>query len=286
MKTKSFVRYVFPSAFLLRVILLAIFILATLSSGLNRAEANSRIFSVNELSDCPPADRFHGRLGLFAKNLSTGQTLVVNPDEVFAAASTIKVPVSVAVYRHFYPQADLVTRRVYDNAIELMLAISENDYFADLLDEMEESIGPETVRQHFAKLGMHNTRIRDPLAREAYGYSNVTSARDMAIFFEQLYLGRLASPDKTAFMLNAMANSIFVEELPRYMQTRRVIHKIGELDDVLADVGVVEGKRGAVLISIFTETPLETEYASDQIAAIAACLYERLTGESTAWNAP
>ena len=87
-------------------------------------------------------------------------------------------------------------------------------------------------------------------------------------------------------MLEGLSHSIFPDELARHMQDRRVFHKIGELDDVLADVGIVEGTNGPVLISIFTETPLEGDYASDYIAAVSACVYSRLTGETTAWKRP
>lgn len=235
---------------------------------------------------CPLAGKFQGTVGVYAKNLKTGQTAVLNPDDIFAAASTIKVPVSVIVYRHFYDRADPASRDVYDTGVELMMTISDNDYFANFLDEIEEAIGPEKIRQHFATLGITRTTIRDDKARQAFGYSNVTTARDMGLIFEQFYLGNLISAEKTSFMNNALANTIFPDELPRYMQNRRVMHKIGELDDVLADVGIVEGSTGPVLISIFTETPIDIDYASDYIAAMSACVYTKLTGEPTAWKGP
>jgi hypothetical protein len=68
------------------------------------------------------------------------------------------------------------------------------------------------------------------------------------------------------------------------MQERKVIHKIGEQDDILADVGIIEGPNGSILISIFTETPQDGDFASDYIVAISACLYSRLSGEQTAWK--
>ena len=236
--------------------------------------------------NCPLTEKFQGVVGLYAKNLKTGQLAILNPDKVFAAASTIKVPVSVIVYRHFYDQASPATRNVYDTGVELMMTISDNDYFAEFLDEIEEIIGPDNIRQHFAQLGMSRTTIRDPKARSAFGYSNVTSPRDMGLFFEQLYLGNLLDAEKTEFMKNALANTIFNDELPRYLQDRRILHKIGELDDVLADVGIVESPDGPILISIFTETPLDVDYASDYIAAMSACVYNLLTGEAVAWKSP
>ena len=233
---------------------------------------------------CPFADRFNGYVGIYAKNLETGRTYTLNADQVFAAASTIKVPVSVVMYQQFYDQADFWDQIADDVGVELMMLISDNEYFAVFLDEIEEKIGPEKIRVLFADLGMTSTTIRDAKARELYGYSNITTARDMAVLFERLYRGGLIRPEKRDFMLDAMAHSIFPDEMARYLQDRRVMHKIGDLDDVLADVGIVEGPGGPVLISIFTETRLEQDYASDYIAAISACLYTALSGNSTSWS--
>ena len=233
---------------------------------------------------CRFADGFKGYVGIYAKNLETGRTYTLNENQVFAAASTIKVPVSVVMYQQFYDQADFWDQLAYDVGVELMLLISDNEYFAVFLDEIEEKIGPEKIRVLFADLGMTSTTIRDAKARELYGYSNITTARDMAVLFERLYRGGLIRPEKRDFMLDAMAHSIFPDEMARYLQDRRVMHKIGDLDDVLADVGIVEGPGGPVLISIFTETRLEQDYASDYIAAISACLYTALSGNSTSWS--
>ena len=232
---------------------------------------------------CTLATQFIGSVGVYAKNLKTGQTVSCNADQVFAAASTIKVPVSVIVYNHFYKDADKTQQHEYDAGVELMMTISDNDYFADFLDEIEDKMGAEVIRQNFAKIGLTQTTIRDSQARQTHGYSNTTTAKDMALFFEQLYAGKLLPPDKTQFMTAALSHTIFPDELARYMQDRHVLHKIGELDNVLADVGIVEGPHGPILISIFTETDLDSDYASDQIASLSACVYSRLTGETTAW---
>jgi len=42
---------------------------------------------------------FHGEMGLFARNLDTGETIAVNADRRFPTASLIKVAVMAEVYR-------------------------------------------------------------------------------------------------------------------------------------------------------------------------------------------
>jgi beta-lactamase class A len=72
-----------------------------------------------------------------------------------------------------------------------------------------------------------------------------------------------------------LTNSIFQEEIPRYMDTP-VMHKVGQLDDILCDVGVVDDGKDQILISVFTKTDQSEEYASDFIAGISAKLYNEL----------
>jgi beta-lactamase class A len=235
-------------------------------------------------SICTVVSKFDGNVGIYAKNLKTGQVITLNPDKIFAAASTIKVPVSIVVYKSFYDQAGFFEQLFYDTGVGLMMTISDNNYFAEFLDEIEENIGPDKIRELFSHIGLTKTTIRDAQARNDFGYTNVTTAKEMALIFEHLYHGHLISAEKTDFMLDAMSHSIFPDEMARYMQDRRVIHKIGELDDVLADVGIVEGPGGPVLLSIYTETPVGVDYASDYIAASSACLYTALSGESTSWS--
>src|SRR6516165_7549670 len=42
---------------------------------------------------------FHGQMGVYAKNLATGETIAVNADQRFPTASLIKVAVMAEVFR-------------------------------------------------------------------------------------------------------------------------------------------------------------------------------------------
>ncbi|CQR74898.1 hypothetical protein SpAn4DRAFT_4255 [Sporomusa ovata] len=71
-----------------------------------------------------------------------------------------------------------------------------------------------------------------------------------------------------------LASTIFHDEIPRYMQVP-VFHKVGELDDVLCDVGVVQDGHDPILISFYTRTG-DHSYSSDFIANVSAKLYNAL----------
>lgn len=152
---------------------------------------------------------FDGYVGIYAKNLRTGQTIELNQDEVFPTASTSKLAVALAVYKYLYPLA------------------------------------PAEVKAEYA--------------------------------FRDTYL----DPQKSATLKEALANTIFRDELPRYLPGT-VMHKIGQLDDILCDVGIVDDGEDQVLISIYTRTDRSEDYASDYIAKTASTLYTALKSPAAA----
>src|SRR5438477_13093416 len=44
------------------------------------------------------ASRFHGNVALFAVNMRTGATVAINPDQLVATASVIKLPILVETF--------------------------------------------------------------------------------------------------------------------------------------------------------------------------------------------
>jgi beta-lactamase class A len=219
-------------------------------------------------------DNFDGYVGVFAKNLRTGQTIEFNQDDVFPTASTSKLVVALAVYKYLYPASPAEVKVQYAEAIDLMIRFSDNQSFYDLLDEIDQlRFNPLTavVRD----LSLYRTKIHSREAYQVYSYSSVTTSYEMAILFESIYRESYLAPEQSATLKEALANTIFRDELPRYLPGT-VMHKIGQLDDILCDVGIVDDGVDQILISIYTRTDRCEDYASNYIANTAAALYTAL----------
>ena len=217
--------------------------------------------------------QFNGRVGVYAKNLKTGKTYKFNQDDVFPAASTSKLIVALATYKYLYPKATPAKRAEYDAAIEPMIRVSDNETFKELLDEADE-VKRDAFDRVEKDLRLSRTRIHDEKAFERYSYHSVTTAADMAKVIETIYGEKYISKAQARQLNDHLANTIFQDEIPRYMQTP-VLHKVGELDDVLCDVGVIQDGRDPILISFYTSTD-DHEYSSDFIASVSAKLYNAL----------
>ncbi|MDR3589162.1 MAG: class A beta-lactamase-related serine hydrolase [Negativicutes bacterium] len=217
---------------------------------------------------------FNGKAGVYAMNLKSGRSLAYNDDVVFPTASTSKLVVALAVYKYLYSAAPQDKRDLYDRDVEAMITVSDNDSFAELLGELDAS-KPEALSLVLKDLRLKRTLIHSETAFKSFGYHSVTTPREMANVMETLYRDRYLGKPRSTALKDELANTIFHDEIPRYMLTK-VMHKVGELDNVLCDVGIVDDGKDQILISIYTTSTNPDTYASDFIATTSAKLYNAL----------
>ncbi len=217
---------------------------------------------------------FDGKVGIYAKNLKTNRSIEYQEDVVFPTASTSKLVVAMAVYKYLYPKATPAKKAMYDTDIQYMMRVSDNESFYELLDELGAQKS-NALNRVVRDLRLRRTEIHSEKALQKYRYRSVTTPYEMAKVFEALHKERYLAKEKSAAMKNDLANTIFKDEIPRFMQTK-VMHKIGQLDDLLCDVGIVDDGKDQILISIYTITGRSEEYASDFIANMSAKLYNAL----------
>ncbi|MCP6429337.1 class A beta-lactamase-related serine hydrolase, partial [Klebsiella pneumoniae] len=80
-----------------------------------------------------------------------------------------------------------------------------------------------------------------------YSYHSVTTPYEMSKVLESIYREKYIDKKNVRRLKDDLASTIFHDEIPRYMQVP-VFHKVGELDDVLCDVGVVQDGHDPILI--------------------------------------
>jgi beta-lactamase class A len=217
---------------------------------------------------------FNGRVGIYAENLKSGKKFKFNENEIFPTASTSKLVVSLAGYKYLYPSASAELKDIYDDNIYWMIHTSDNDAFYDLLDDIAIK-SPNALQKTVADLGLKRTKIHNEEAFQKYGYHSITTPREMAEVFRAIDKGKYLGKSRTAILEDELADTIFHDEIPRFMQTK-VMHKVGELDNVLCDVGIVDDGKDRILMSIYIDSDADAESKSDMIAFTAAKLYNLL----------
>ena len=238
-----------------------------------------------------------GVLGVAIRDLSNQHTLLLNGDEVFPTASTIKI----AVLAEFYRQVQLgklkfgdlytlepsdvvggsgiaamltpgVTRLTLRDVAALMVSVSDNSATNILIDR----VGMDNVDALLDSLGLMHTRLRRKmmdLKAATEGRENVASPREMMLLLEALYQGKVLNQQLTEDYFNLLSvhkESYIPRELPEDL---RIANKSGELEGVRNDCGVVfTGARPYVICVMSTFLGRERE-GGDVIARISGEAY-------------
>ena len=264
-----------------------------------RAEMDRRIRSA--------VARFPGTVGLFAKNLTTGETYSIAADERVRTASTIKLPVMVEVFTQVaagkarwdetieLKQDDEVSgsgvltefspgmRFAIRDLVHLMIVVSDNTATNLLLDR----VTTDAVNARMDALGFPQTRVlrkvlgdgatlRPPSGISAAGRIEenkqfglgVSTPREMVLLLEKIDRGEVAGPEDSREMIEILKRQQYKDGIGRRLGETPVASKSGALDRLRSDVGIVYAPKGKLAIAITCDGLSETDYSPDNAANI------------------
>jgi beta-lactamase class A len=208
-----------------------------------------------------------------------GDRYTHNGDRKIGAASTVKIPLMIEVYRQVdrgeralddpYTlvdadrapgsgvMLDLHTGMVFtlNDLIYLMISISDNTATNILIDYT----GMEQVTATMRELGMKHSQLgRKMKGRLAQGdeQENWGTANDYISVLQAVLDGRAASADSCAKMVAMLEKQQNKRRISRYLpdaEGTRWGSKTGSVTGVTNDVGFITTDKGTLLISIFCE---------------------------------
>jgi beta-lactamase class A len=254
-----------------------------------------------------------GTLGVAILDLTDGRTSLVNPDLVFAQASSIKLAVLAELYRQEQRSEEGVTRNakladfytvdaadlVEDSAImggltpgvtrvtnrdlaTFMVAVSDNTAANVLIDRL----GMQNVNAMFESLGLKNTRLQRKMmdlkaAKE--GRENISTPREMLTLLSALYRGKVLSPELTRDFFKVLGTRK-ESEIPRYIPEDVICaNKPGELPGVRNDIGIVfvpNRPFAIVVMTAYLKHERDGEEAIAKIAGDAYAYFDRVSRAS------
>jgi beta-lactamase class A len=259
------------------------------------------------------------QVGLAYVDLASGDTLFLNADTSFHAASTMKVPVMIELFRRantgsfrmdqglllvnqFASLADgspyaldlgsdsdsslyhRIGERVrVDTLLRLMITRSSNFATNTLIT----LVGADAVTRTMRSLGAQRIQVlrgvEDGKAFEK-GLNNTTTARDLAIILRAIQEGRAASPAATREMLEILRAQEFNEKIPAGLPPGTpVAHKTGDITAVSHDAAIVYplGRKPYVLV-VLTRGIADGTKSARLIADISAIVYAHSSGADAA----
>jgi len=262
------------------------------------------------------------QVGLAYMDLASADTLFLNADTSFHAASTMKVPVMIELFRRansgsFTMAQPLMVvnqfasivdgspyaldlgsdsdstlyRRVggrvpVDTLLRLMITRSSN-FATNILISL---VGADQVTRTMRALGAERIQVlRGVEDGKAFdkGLNNTTTARDLAIILRAIEEGRAAGPEATRQMREILLAQEFNEKIPAGLPAGvRVAHKTGEITAHSHDAAIVypPGRRPYVLV-VLTRGIQDGAKSSKLIADISSIIYGRNSAHSSAIRA-
>jgi beta-lactamase class A len=263
------------------------------------------------------------QVGLAYMDLGSSDTIFLNADTSFHAASTMKVPVMIELFRRasagafamnqpllivnqfssivdgspysLDPGSDSdssLYRRIgqrvrVDSLLRLMITRSSNLATNTLI----ELVGANTVTRTMRSLGAQRIEVlRGVEDGKAFdkGMNNTTTARDLAIILRAIEEGRAAPAAATQEMRDILLAQEFNEKIPAGLPPgMRVAHKTGEITAHSHDAAIIypPGRHPYVLVVLTRGIP-DGAKASKLIADISSIVYARNSGGTSATARP
>jgi len=240
---------------------------------------------------------FRGEIGLVIRDLDTGWTFQVNPDNLFPAASMVKVPIMAACLKAAeegrlslrdnmkLKRSDkaagsgvLRTRATgsaytIEQLVELMVTHSDNTAANMLID----ILGFDYLNRTFREMGLERTnlsrKMMDFRSRDR-GVENYTSAREMADILERIYRKGCVCSSVSERSLEFLKSQKVNDRIPKLLPKDTVVaHKTGLERQVCHDAGIVFTDNGNFLISAFTKTTSGPRTAKRFISSVSSLAY-------------
>ena len=241
--------------------------------------------------------------GVFAvafKNLTTGEVILINEDTVFHAASTMKTPVMIEVFKQAaegkFSLTDSITiknefKSIVDSSLYSLSAMDDSDTLIyDHIGEKRtiyslvydmiimssnlatniviDKVGASNAQQTMREMGTRKMQVlRGVEDNKAYdaGMNNTTTAYDLMVIFEKLAKGEAVDSSASAQMINILLDQKFNDIIPAQLPPDvKVAHKTGWITGVHHDSGVVFLPDGRKYVLVLLSKKLKDDLPAGQ----------------------
>ncbi|MCU7496812.1 MAG: serine hydrolase [Ignavibacteria bacterium] len=277
-------------------------------------KAQVKTLKLDELKD-KISKEFSGVKGNFAlafKDMQDpGNTILINADETFHAASTMKTPVMVEVFRQaamgkFSLDDSIQVKNEFKSIVDgssfsmaidrdsgegLYKFINRKRTIRQLVFEMItvssnlatniliELVKAENAQNTMLSLGAKNIRVLrgvEDIKAFDKGLNNTTTAKDLMIIFEQIAKGSVVSKEACREMTDILLKQKFRDVIPQKLpRSVKVAHKTGSVDGIKHDSGFVILPDGRQYVLVILSKNLEDmERGTEVLSGVSKIVYD------------
>ena len=230
---------------------------------------------------------FKGKYGIYYINLADGASFGINDDDQYIAASTVKIPINLYLFRKI--EAGTI------NSQNTMTYISKDyepgtgilqyrkqgtKYKIQELSRLSIEYSDNVATNMLIRLlGMSNYKnFMKQLGGSIVVDRNISCPKDMAIYIKRVYEFSHSNKVLGGQLIKYLENTEFNDRLPKYLpKSVKVAHKIGnywggEWGSALHDIGIIYTKNPYIL-AVMSRNVNEAE-AYNVIASISKKVYD------------
>ena len=255
-----------------------------------------------------------GTFAVAFRDLTTGKELLIRERDTFHAASTMKTPVMIEVYKQVAQRkmvlSDSITittefKSIVDGSSYSLHATEDSDTniykaagtkrtLASLVYDMIivssnlatnlviERVGAQNVTQTMRDLGAKDIQVRRGVEDNkafAQGLNNTTTAYDLMVIFDRIANGKAVSPEASKAMIATLLDQKFNTAIPaRLPKDVKVAHKTGSLTGVRHDSGIVFLPDGRKYVLVLLSKDIKDDNATlGVMATLSEWIYQYVT---------
>jgi len=250
-------------------------------------------------------------------DLSSGHRLAIRGDRSFHAASTMKVPVMMEVFRQaeagaFQLDDSLTIRNAFASIVDGSTYQIENDSdegiyahigepmaIRDLTERMItrssnlatnmiiERVTADSVQQTIKRLGAERMRVLrgvEDIKAFRQGVNNTATANDLARILGAIAEERIVSPSASAAMIDILQRQEFNDMIPAGLPPgTEVAHKTGWVTEIHHDAAIIyPPDRPPYVLVVLTEGIADRDESAGLVATVARVVAETLQGHAPA----
>lgn len=257
--------------------------------------------------------KHNGTYAIAFKDLTTGEELSINERLSFHAASTMKTPVMIEVFKQAtqgkFALTDSVLiknefKSIVDGSFYSLDSTQDSDHtlyrqigqkraIQDLVYEMIivssnfatniiiDLVDAKKVMQTMQELGASNMQVlRGVEDTKAFqkGLNNTTNAYDLRLIFEKMATGKIVNAETCQAMIRILLDQKFNEVIPGNLpKDVKVAHKTGSIVKVQHDSGIVFLPDGRKYVLVILSKDFDNEEANKKmLAGISEMIYLNL----------
>ena len=254
-----------------------------------------------------------GTFAVAFKDIQSGKEILINEHQNFHAASTMKTPVMIEVYKQAaegkFSLNDSITIKnqfksivdgslysldsTNDSETEIYRHIGEKRTLYQLMYDMIiassnlstnliiDLVGAKNVTQTMRELGAKDILIlRGVEDQKAFdkGMNNTTTAFDLMLIFDKMAHGKVVNKKSSDAMIKILLDQTFNDIIPAGLpKDVKVAHKTGSITGVHHDSGIVFLPDGRKYVLVLLSKDLTDENAAVRsMAKVSSMIYDAL----------